>query len=286
MWRNKILAILLALPSIAFSFNEEAPDSLSEVSRPVTQIYNLEAGGVRILDTYLSPLYYSGYSLALSGVWTKALPAHNPRRLTMRFDASLRADFTDNPGRTASMYALEADFSWGLARRWKLPYGLQLTAGGSAGVEAGVIYLPRNGNNPASALASFDIAAKASLSRVISLGKVPVLLSENISIPSFSLFFSPQYGEPYYEIYLGNHSGLIHAGWWGNHFGIDNLIAADMDFGSTALRIGYHFRVRSSFVCQTNISRTSHAFVIGVIPHGLGLKPKPSPKTININALY
>ncbi len=72
-----------------------------------------------------------------------------------------------------------------------------------------------------------------------SLGRLPLSLRYQPVLPVVGAFFAPDYGELYYEIYLGNHSGLAHCGWWGNYFALENLLTADLRLGSTTLRIGY-----------------------------------------------
>ncbi len=258
----------------------------TQFSRPISQIYMLEIGGASALDTYLSPLRYHGGSVALSGQWCKALPWQE-NRWTMSFDARVGISSLLNPPGNARMLSTGLTFSWEAARRFTLPSKLSFTTGFTTDLNAGVLYLPRNSNNPASAKASLGIALTASMTYPFKMGKVPVLISDRIHLPSLSAFFSPAYGESYYEIYLGNHSGLAHCGWWGNHFGLDNLLAFDLDLGPSAFRLGYRFSLQSSWINHINTQLISNAFVIGWIPNGLGLrKTTPPQKAITINALY
>lgn len=60
--------------------------------------------------------------------------------------------------------------------------------------------------------------------------------------------FSQEYDELYYEIYLGNHSGLVHWAWPGNMFRWNNLVAADLDFGNSRLRLGFRSNIYSTEV--------------------------------------
>lgn len=290
----RLLAMILVIAGVPLTMRADVADcdSLSGsapvgvLSLPVTSVYAVEIGKISILDTYLSPLEYTGTSVALSGLWKKAMP-FDPVRWTMNFDADIRLARTLNPAKLASEYMFSTSFLWGMNRRWQLPFDIQLSAGASAGISAGVIYLPKNSNNPASAKCSVSLALQTEVSRKFSIGRLPVVISDRVYLPSLSVFFSPQFGESYYEIYLGNHSGLAHCGWWGNFFCIDNIFAVDLDFGKTAMRVGYRFNVRSSYVSDINSKIMSHMFVIGVIPHGLGLKKvNPSQITRRIYAVY
>ena len=258
----------------------------SQVERPITQVYMFEAGGKSALDTYLSPLRYHGFHTSLSGRWSKALPWMDNSWL-MRFDSRIGFSRMLNPAKNAQMLGFDTAFDWGAAWTCRFPTELMVSAGAAAGFNAGVLYLPRNSNNPASVKADIHLSLTASASFQFSIGHLPVLVSDEVSLPSLSAFFSPQYGETYYEIYLGNRSGLVHCGWWGNNFSITNLLAFDLDIGPSALRLGYRYSLNSSWVCHINTQIHTHSFVIGWIPHGIGLRKSiPSNLAIRINSLY
>lgn len=244
-----------------------------ELPRPVVQQYRLESGATDVTATYLSPLRYSGSVLGASGTWSKAFN-HAPESTVMRFEANSELRDMLNPAKNAQMIGLDGNFTWGMEWRKRLPYALQVTAGGSADIYGGILYLTRNGNNPVSINAYPAVAADASLSWRFNIGKLPCLVYNRVHTPVAGAFFSPQYGETYYEIYLGNHSGLARFGWWGNSFRIDNRTALILDCTNVAWEIGYtyrHYNATASYL-TTNIN--SHLLSIGVIPHGIGLKKR------------
>jgi hypothetical protein len=100
---------------------------------------------------------------------------------------------------------------------------------------------------------------------------MPVTFRYMADLPLTGVFFAPDYGELYYEIYLGNHSGLIHAAYPGNYFRLNNLLTADMHFGATTLRIGYQCNIFSSKANDIVANRTTHQFVIGIVSEWLSL---------------
>ena len=159
-------------------------------------------------------------------------------------------------------------------RTFRLPYGVLLSAGPGVSLECGALYMPSNSNNPASARASIDLTLNMSLGKVVRIGRFPVRFSDTLTLPSAGIFFSPQYGESYYEIYLGNHSGLVHFGWWGNHFAFDNLLSAEFSAGPVNLRFGYRFEFRSGYVCSLNSEIVTHSFVVGIVTDALSLSPR------------
>lgn len=270
---------------IVISVGAKAQSGPTE-SRPVTGLYAIEAGHKNVLATYLSPLHYSGTEIGMSGAWSKALP-FNPRKALMHFNASVRFSDMLNPAGTARMVGLGGSFKWGMSWRGHIPCDIQVTAGGTVGIDGGAYYLMRNSNNPVQAMANASLSLCGSISRPFKAGKLYILLRDEVSLPSLGAFFSPEYGETYYEIYLGNRKGLAHAGWWGNNFRIDNLLSITFDFGRTAMMAGYRFNADTQWANNLNTKILTHSFVIGVIPGGIGLKPKPkqNPETI-IQSLY
>lgn len=266
------LIIILCILSQAFILKAEEKDN---ISRPVTGIYSLMFGHTSVQATYLSPISYGGTQLAAYGSWSKAMP-FNPEHAVMQFDGSLSFCNLLNPAQTSRMVGLNAEFSWDMSWRKRLPYNFQVTAGGGAILAGGAYYLIRNSNNPVQALASFSIMATGSVSWYFKIGRLPILLTDRVKIPSLGLFFCPEYGETYYEIYLGNTKGLVHAGWWGNNFRIDNYISATLDFGRTAMEVGYRISAYNQWANHLNTRAVTNYFVIGVIPGGIGLKKQPS----------
>lgn len=270
-----LLFISITFSNITFAENTltESDSVKTEESRPVTGTYSLTIGRMKTLSTYLSPQHFYGTIYGVSGHWSKAMP-FNPQITIMDFDTYVSMGTLFNKASTASMVTLIADFSWGMSWRTNPLKNLQVSAGGIIDLETGALYLTRNSNNPVTALASLRLGISGSVSYHFNIGKLPILLQDRLSLPLGSIFFSPQYGETYYEISLGNYSGIIHAGWWGSDFKIDNKLAAILDFGRTALEIGYRFYFTNQHACSLTTRRVTNLFTIGVIPGGIGLKKK------------
>ena len=285
---NRLVRILLCLACLWASLSANADNSISADSlqtlRPVTSTYSVEYGAASTLDTYLSPLRYQGLTITLNGSWLKAM-RQNPQHLIMAFDASIGLESQLSPARNSRLYDFSLDFSWSMMYRWRPIEHFQVGAGGGVALNIGALYLARNSNNPVSAQASIDIALAGMASYTFKIGKLPIKVSDRLSLPIVGAFFSPDYGETYYEIYLGNHSGLAHCGWWGNHFRIDNLLSADISLGSVALRLGYRMNIKSSFVNNINTRINSHALVVGLTSDWLNVTT-PKEKTISIPAIY
>lgn len=270
----KRLLYLTILLFLAFSLDVKAlePDSdVKNLKRPVIGYYNFEIGTLKALSTYLSPFSYRGTNIAVSGFWTKVLPV-NPEHLAMNFDGRANFGRMFNHARNSVEIDFHARFSWGMEWQKRLPHNFILGAGGNAGAYGGLLYLPRNGNNPVAAQFAVGIGITGSAGWHTDLKGLPILFTERIAMPLINGFFSPQYGETYYEIYLGNHKDLAHAGWFGNRFGLDNLLSMTIDFGRTAMQIGYRFSFQTEYVSNLDTRFINHAFVIGIVPGGIGLK--------------
>lgn len=266
--KSIVLGIVLIFPLLI-----KAQATLSAESRPIVGVYAIEIGRQSVLATYLSPLRYEGTRFAASGNWSKAMP-FNPENAIMDFDGSVEWSNLLNPAKTARMIGLGARFSWGMSWRKKLHKDFQFTIGGALEIGGGAYYLLRNSNNPVQAIANGSLDITGSFSKHFRIGKLPFLITDKVSLPSLGIFFCPGYGETYYEIYLGNYKGLIHAGWWGNNFRLDNLLSVTLDFGKTAMMIGYRYNLHTQWANNLNTKIHTNSFVIGVIPGGIGLKKR------------
>jgi len=279
------LTIIILLASALSVKAQQAP------IRPVTSAFMLEAGSSHIIDTYLTPLKYSGWSVAFGYERMQAMK-FNPEQWVMRLTIGLELDRSRNLARNATTWGLEADASWSMMRRWRCDALLpRLTAGVGPilNVGGGALYNTRNGNNPVAAKAAITVGVTGYAAWNTRLGRLPLTLRYQPTLPVTGAFFSPDYGELYYEIYLGNHNGLAHWGWWGNYFKLDNLVTADLHFGATALRVGYSGSILSTKVNDITSRVITHRFILGLSGEWMSLAPgrdRMAEKAKIISALY
>ena len=283
MTLRKLIAICLLHVSIAVGAVEA--DSLCV--RPVLSTFMVEAGSHHVRDTYLTPLEYKGWITALSYERMQAMK-FNPERWIMQLDGRLEVSRMLNPAKTALMWELDFRPSWSMLWRTRLPYGFTVAAGGNASADLGVLYLPRNSNNPASAKASLTVGATAMAVWNGRIGRMPITLRYQPALPLVGAFFSPDYDELYYEIWLGNHSGLAHFAWPGNFFRFDNFLTADLHFGGTTLRVGYRCEVFSGKSGNIVNRDITHCFVLGIATELISLRAGSSrtPDARIISSLY
>lgn len=280
---TRLLLSILCVMLSAMAFAQDEPTTL----RPVTSSYTYEIGGATLANTYLTPLKYKGWDMALNYERMQAMK-FNPEKWVMRLTAGIDLNRTDNPAKNATMWRLVADFSWGMTYRFKLPHNITLAGGGSTSLDLGCVYNARNGNNPVAVEAAWTVNLTGYASWNVKIGRLPVTLRYQPTIPLTGVFFSPDYGELFYEIYLGNHSGLAHCAWWGNYFRMENLVTADMRLGATSLRVGFRNNILSTSINDITTRTITYSAVIGVTTEWISLNPsrKADNNARIISALY
>lgn len=280
---TRLLLSILCVMLSAMAFAQDEPTTL----RPVTSSYTYEIGGATLANTYLTPLKYKGWDMALNYERMQAMK-FNPEKWVMRLTAGIDLNRTDNPAKNATMWRLVADFSWGMTYRFKLPHNITLAGGGSTSLDLGCVYNARNGNNPVAVEAAWTVNLTGYASWNVKIGRLPVTLRYQPTIPLTGVFFSPDYGELFYEIYLGNHSGLAHCAWWGNYFRMGNLVTADIHLGATSLRVGFRNNILSTSINDITTRTITYSAVIGVTTEWISLNPsrKADNNARIISALY
>lgn len=248
------------------------PDG-TEILRPVNSSWMLDAGSSHLADTYLSPLKYTGWNGSLEYERLQAMK-FSPRLWRQQLHVGIELSNAENRARNGSMLYGNLYARWGMMRVWQLPGRLSVAAGGSAGGNIGGIYARRNGNNPAAVKADLTANFTGWLTWRLDVGRMPVLFRWQTTLPLTGVFFSPDYDELYYEIYLGNHSGLVHWAWPGNFFRWDNLVTADLDFATTRLRVGFRSRILSTEVSNITTRIFSYSFVLGVTGDWFSVSPR------------
>ena len=180
------------------------------------------------------------------------------------------------------------DASWGMMHRWQVAKGVTLAAGGSTTLDLGCRYSMRNGNNPASARAAWTVNATGYAAWNFNIGSLPVTLCYQPTLPVIGAFFAPEYGQLYYEMYLGNWDGLAHAAHWGNYFEMENVITADLRFSATSLRIGYRNSILSTHINNITTRMSTHGIVLGLTHEWVSLssRKKLDSDARIISALY
>lgn len=245
------------------------------IPRPVTSTYMIEGGSSHLADTYLTPIKYSGWHTALT-YSRRQMMKFAPERWVMSLTGQASVDGADNPARNATMYSLDFMASWGMERRYNPVDNMYMGIGGATTLSAGILYLSRNSNNPVAAKAAWTIDLSAYASYRLRIGRIPLTVGISARIPAIGAFFTPDYGELYYEIYLGNHRGLVQCAWPGNYRRADLRLWADVHFGGTTLRLGYHGDLRSTKAHDIVSRHMTHAMSVGIVTQWLSIDTRRS----------
>lgn len=269
----RILLTIIAALWALMPMNAQQTDSVcAKPLRPVYSAYMAEVGTGHLADTYLTPLHYNGIHVGLLYERTQAMK-FSPEKWIQQLVIGLDGDITENLAKNANMYNAALQVSWRMMRRWQIQPDLTLGFGGAGTIDGGCLYLDRNGNNPAQAQCSITIDAAGYAAWKHQLWKIPFTLRYQAVLPLTGAFFAPNYGQLYYQIYLGDRDHLAHCAWWGNFFRLDNLLTADLHFGATTLRLGYRAEIFSSKVNNIVSRNISHSFVLGICTEWISLRP-------------
>jgi hypothetical protein len=220
------------------------------------------AGSTSVYDTYLSPLEYTGShigllyeQMSLTGLLNGQISAQHLFNLEI-------AD-TKNSSGTARNYAGNLEYAYGLYYRFKPVHKIQFFAGMQADGQLGFVYNNRNGNNPVTGKVNLNLNVSGMASYKFRVKQQPVQLRYQINIPVAGGFFSPQFGQSYYEIGLGDRQGLFHFASFHNQRIMQNLLSAELPFNSFILRLAYMNRIYETRVNHLDTRIVSHSFYVG-----------------------
>ena len=243
---------LFALMAVAQDYStlingKERKSETPSVSRPLQVSTLFGVGYSNQLDTYLSPMEYSGFQLSFL-----VSREHMMRWAdgNISFQSLVQGAFsrTRNPARTATAWGGRLAYDAGWHYHWRLTDRLSLKAGGLVGADLGFLYLSRNSNNPAQGRFGIDISASAGGSYRFMIRKLPVLVNYQADLPLMGCMFSPQFGQSYYDISQGSRDHNVCFSHPGNALCFRQLLTFDLEFKRASLRFGYMGDIRQSHV--------------------------------------
>ena len=244
--------LLLALLSPAL---HAQIDTVAQAPRSVNEATMISLGSRYVKNTYLSDVGYDGVGIGVTNERMRLIGDRWSQRRTFRINlASIR-----NPAGTSSGYAAFIDYSYSLHRRLETSVdGLRLLVGGTGRYLLGTAYRSQGGNNPAALHVEGDLRLSAAILYSFDLGRrrYPITVRWQADLPLVGVFFSPHYGQSYYEIFtLGHRAGTLRLGSLHNRFALRSLLTADVPVGPWTMRIGYEADVYQS---HTNGIRTHY----------------------------
>ena len=260
---------LFALMAVAQDYStlingKERKSETPSVSRPLQVSTLFGVGYSNQLDTYLSPMEYSGFQLSFL-----VSREHMMRWAdgNISFQSLVQGAFsrTKNPARTATAWGGRLAYDAGWHYHWRLTDRLSLKAGGLVGADLGFLYLSRNSNNPAQGRFGIDISASAGGRYRFAIRKFPVLVNYQADLPLMGCMFSPQFGQSYYDISQGSRDHNVCFSHPGNALCFRHLLTFDLEFRRASLRFGYMGDIRQSHVNSIRMHDINHSFMIGYV---------------------
>ena len=262
MWRGvggEVLCLLLLLflfspPLLCFSQEPPIPLTYRNIM--------VGFGTSSVYDTYLSPLKYTGDNMGLVYEQAKNTGLLNGN-ISAQHLFNANYSWSKNNAGTASYYSGIVEYNYGLHYRFKPVEKWQFFAGMQAGGLLGFVYNTRNDNNPATGKAHLNLSLSGIANYKLQLCKQPILFRDQVGIPFVGALYSPQYGESYYEISLGDASHLVHLASFNNYLSLRNMLSAEFPFNNFTLRLAYSFSYYETRINSLDTRLITNTFYIG-----------------------
>lgn len=274
MYRKVILYTVMVIGLLLQAEPLFAQEKTNELTHRYTSHgLTMGIGYTNVLDSYLSPLEYTGTELHLQRETfrqtTKAKGKIYVQTLLNAYTSS-----SENQAGNSKMYV--GMLNWDLTYYYKFKTGskFRILAGPTLDLTGGAIYNERNSNNPAQAKVSAHVAATGMLLYDFPFLKRDFLVRYQATLPLLGAMFSPEYGESYYEIFELKHSGhhlCIISPF--NAPSIRQTLTVDFPVKNTTLRIGYVGDIQQSRVNQIKSHIWSHTILFGFVKNFRLVKP-------------
>lgn len=224
-------------------------------------------GRTNILDTYLSPMEYTGPEIRVlreNMRTTKYMDGKVSRQSIFQANVSL----TENKAGSGSEFAFLANWNLAYHYQFHINENLKLMAGPNLDLNGGMVYNMRNSNNPVNAKAYANLGASGMAIYQFRIKEHPFVLRYQLNVPLIGLMFSPEYGQPYYEMSIAKDFGKnlcftsLH-----NQPALRQFLTLDFPIKKTSLRLGYVCDIQQAKVNHLKSHTWSHAFMIGFVKH-------------------
>lgn len=245
------------LPGMAAPLQAQT-DSL----RTVRYTHLFGVGGVNFLDTYLSPLEYTGWQVSTLHTTERALHPSSCWTLAARYGGDLGHALS--PTEDGKYWDANAYAAVQFRRHWKPMETLALEGGPMGELFLGGTYSQRNGNNPAQGRFGAQVGLSGQAAYVFRLWHRQWRAVATLDVPLIGAAFTPAYGQSYYEIFgLGHKDRNVRCTWIGNAPSALLTAQLEIPMGGTALIVGYQADVRQYNLAGLKRHNWGNRFVIG-----------------------
>ena len=260
---NKIIKTVFCV-CIAFSaYTAYAQDSV-KVGKIITNSRMLAVGYADVLDTYLTPMKYTGTEMRYISHTVRRAPGSN---WSLQLVHEGMISYTHNKPDNANDMGGAYRFSYGMHRHFTFfDNSLEVKVGGEAAVRAGFLYNTRGGNNPAQAQFAIDVSPSVAAAYTINAKGHPLKFTYEMSVPIMGIMFSPNYGQSYYEIFSeGDYDHNIVPTTFISAPSFRQMFTFDFNLLKTTFRVGYLGDYRGAKVNDLKYHNYSSMFVIGFV---------------------
>lgn len=270
-----VILMLTALPATLHAQGADSPTPCGQTgntreddaNRYTTRSTMFGIGGTNRLETYLSPLEYTGPEVRFMRESIRMTRMWGGRVSTQQFYEG-NFSYSKNPTKDSEYLSGDIDWRIGWHYNWTPLPALRLMAGLQTGLSCGFVYNTSNGNNPAQGKLSTNIAASGMAIYRFNWLRRRFSVRYQFDMPLAGLMFSPNYGQSYYEIFsLGHYDRNVCFTWPGNAPCFSQLLTVDVPIGSGTLRLGYRCDIRQSHVNNLKSHTWSNLFMVGFVKH-------------------
>jgi len=225
----------------------------------------LGVGSSDIYDSYLSPLKYSGINISFLSEKLKMAFISN-EHIVEQYLTDVEYINTRNKAGYASQQAGRLSSSYGLFYKFeKMPIShCRLMLGIQSYGLLGFIYNSRNSNNPFSGKMHVGLSASSIMTYSIDLGKNQICFRGQFGVPFVGALFSPDFGQSYYEISIGDSSPLFYLSSFSNYLQLRTLLSVELFLGNASIRMSYLNSFYQTWINNINCQIGSNTFFLGL----------------------
>lgn len=249
---------------------------------PVNQSTLIGIGKAYLEDSYLSPIKYEGIAISLLHDRIKASRKYGSNILIQN-QFRIQTAITKNPTLSSSEYWGNLNYHLNIFYPLIDSGKLRLYGGGGTEALFGGIYNVRNTNNPG----SLKTYVNLNLSSMVLYKLRNLSLRWQLSTPFAGMFFSPEYGHSYYEIFtLGNDKGTVHFGSFHNQLALRSYFTVDIPIKNLTIRTGYLWDYYATDVNELITRTNAHQFMLGLAFESLYVGGKRAQDKSIIKSVY
>ena len=256
-----------ALPAI---LQAQTTDSFNKEDY-LTRAMMYGVGYSNIYDTYLSPQEYKGMEFRISRETMRL----GKKNISYQNFLQANASYTHNHVDNNNTFAGFVNWNYGLLYNFPVTQNFKILAGGLVDTNFGIIYNLRNSNNPASVRAYINLGASGMFVWDVRVWNTPLTLRYQANLPLAGIYFSPNYGQSYYEIFsLGNFSGVFKLTSLNKQPSLRQMFSVDIPVNYSKLRFTYMWDMQQSKVNNLSTHTYGHVFMVGFVKEFYRIKRK------------